>query len=378
MEEKIVFINQATGYLTIDVINEFAGEFDEVALITGSIRVQDTPLDPRVKVTWIVRYNRGNLIQKFSSWIIGTFQIYWLLKFRYREYQKFFYTIPPTAYLLSGWLNSRISVAVFDLYPEALKAFGFRENGIIYRWWSRKNMKIFSKAHRVYTLSDRMKSKILKYSPGIDVREISNWSAFSGFKPIRREDNKIISREKLKGKFIVQYSGNIGITHRVEVLVELAGLLKDQTDIEFLIIGRGNRSNVIGDMITRKELNNCRLLPYRNDEELYESLCVADIAVVTLDDKIPDISVPSKVYNIMAAGVPIMAITHPESATSEIVLKHKAGEVFNKDDLTGMLNFILKLKKDSFVMTSLSQNSLKAAGFYTNKNAKAYLENYKK
>jgi hypothetical protein len=50
MSRRIVFINQATGYLTIDVINSFTGDFDEIALITGSIRVQDIPLDKKSRL----------------------------------------------------------------------------------------------------------------------------------------------------------------------------------------------------------------------------------------------------------------------------------------------------------------------------------------
>ena len=89
MSGKIVFINQATGYLTIDIINEFIKEYDEVVLITGSIRVQDIHPDRRVKVDYITRYNRGSNIRKLSSWLIGTLQIYYLLSVKYRKYEKF-------------------------------------------------------------------------------------------------------------------------------------------------------------------------------------------------------------------------------------------------------------------------------------------------
>lgn len=74
--QKIVFINQATGYLTIDIVNAFAGKFDEVVLITGSIRVQDTYLKPGIKIVQIARYNRGSNLKKAFSWIVASFQIF--------------------------------------------------------------------------------------------------------------------------------------------------------------------------------------------------------------------------------------------------------------------------------------------------------------
>jgi glycosyltransferase involved in cell wall biosynthesis len=376
MTRKIVFINQATGYLTIDIINKFAEEYDEVALIAGSIRVQNIQLDPVVRVSHIVRYNRGNTFRKALSWLTGTIQIYFLLTFRYKDFEKFFFTIPPTAYLLSLKFKSLFSIVVYDMFPEALKVYGFNENGMLYKWWSEKNKKIFQNAHRVYTLSENMKSKLLDYSTNIDVRVISNWSAFSGFLPIKKDQNLIIHREGLNNKFIIQYSGNIGVTHNVETLIEVAEILKLHMDLEFQIIGRGERTNTIMELIKKKELANCRLLPFRKDEELFESLCAADLSVITLDDKAPDISVPSKAYNIMAAGVPMMAIAALNSSLSDIISQYQTGRTFDKGDIEGMCRFILELKNNSAYYNQLASNSLKASQSFTNANAVKYFELY--
>ena len=105
MAGKIVFISQASGYLTIDIINRFVSDFDKVILITGSVRIQDTPLDPHIRVEMIMRYDRGNNFRKGFSWIIGSLQIFFLLKFRYNKYDKFFFTVPPTAYLMAFWFS---------------------------------------------------------------------------------------------------------------------------------------------------------------------------------------------------------------------------------------------------------------------------------
>ena len=86
-DRKIVFINQATGYLTIDIINSFSNShiFSKIALIAGSIRVQDFPLREEVNWSRIILYNRGNFIKKLFSWFIGTLQIFWLLITKYRK-----------------------------------------------------------------------------------------------------------------------------------------------------------------------------------------------------------------------------------------------------------------------------------------------------
>lgn len=376
MGRKIVFINQATGYLTIDIINVFSEKFDKVSLITGSIRIQDRPLNQKIEVSSIVRYNRGSNFRKAISWMLGTIQIFFLLKFKYSDFEKIFFTIPPTAYLTVRRPKPSYSIIIYDLYPDALEINGFSEKNILYRWWSGRNRKIFHRAYRIYTLSDNMRSMVIKYSERPDIKVVSNWSAFSGFNPVPKSENRIIMREGLSGKFIVQYSGNIGVTHNVEALVEVAGKLGDAHSVLFQIIGRGERSNTIRDMIDERGLTNCILLPFREDYELYESLCAADISVVTLDDKTNDISVPSKLYNLMAAGLPVMAIAPLNSAIAGIISGYSIGKTFEKNDITGMCEFILHLKNNPEIKIEIAANAHRASLDFTSSNALKYLEYY--
>ena len=376
MPGKIVFINQSTGYLTIDIINEFVPEFDEVALIAGSIRIQDTPLDEKVRVSNIVRYNRGNILKKATSWLAGTVQLFYLLRFRYKDYEVAMVSIPPTAFLLAPLLRTRYSLIIYDLYPDALTAFGFRKTGAIYKWWSGKNGGIFKRAYRIFTLSESMKTAVLSHSPGCSVHVIPNWSAFAGREVIRKTENRLIKELGLTGKFVVQYSGNIGVTHHVETLVELAELLREHDDIFFLIIGRGKRVKDIGELIEQKGLTNCRIIPFLPDNELFESLCAADLSVVTLENSAPNISIPSKTYNILSAGTPMMVIASPHSGIAELIHQHQNGRVFSYNETEGMSSYILELKNDPVLHSELSAKSLQASGDYTVRNAKLYLDLY--
>ncbi|MCW3804138.1 glycosyltransferase family 4 protein [Plebeiibacterium marinum] len=368
-KRKIVFVNQATGYLTIDVVNTFAKDYDEVALICGSVRVQDVELDSKVDISKISIYDRGNNFRKAFSWALGTLQVFFLLLIKYRKHEVFYYTIPPSAYLLASFFRSSFYIMIYDLYPDALKIRGRSEDRLLYKWWAKQNKKVFQKACKVFTLSNQLKEGVKKYYPNANVEVIHNWSAFSGKLPVDREHNSIIRREGLSGKFVVQYSGNIGVTHNVEVIVELAESLSNNGDIEFLIIGRGERKNVIERLIKERDLGNCKVLPFRKDEELYESLCVPYISIVTLDDRVPDISVPSKVYNILASGVPIMAVASLESSIANLVQTHNIGRTFLKDDIVGMKEFILDLRNNPDKLKAISRNSIEASKEYTNQNA---------
>ncbi len=376
MSKKIVFINQATGYLTIDIISAFAKHYEEVALITGSVRVQDIPLDPKVKISKTAKYNRGNTRKKMTSWLIGTIQIFFHLLFKYRNYEVFYITIPPSAYLLSLILPNKFSLLVFDVYPDVLKIYNINENKWFYKTWTRWNKKLFASAHRLYTIGEGMKKLLSQYTDAKKILIIPNWSGLTKIKPVAKSENQFVIENKLQDKFIVQYSGNIGYTHNVELLVEVAKMMKDFNDIIFLIIGRGDRVNHIKNLIQEYKLDNCMQMPFQPDSTLNFSLAAADLGVVILDEKTAHASVPSKIYNLQAVGVPILAIASLDSEINEHIEKYKNGKTFAQNDLEGVKNYILKCKSDKEYLTRISDNSITASKDFSMENANKYFEYY--
>lgn len=376
MSRKIVFINQATGYLTIDIINAFAKHYDETALITGSIRVQDIPLDQKVKISKTVKYDRGNTRKKMTSWLLGTVQIFFHLLFKYRNYEVFYITIPPSAYLLSLILPNKFSLLVFDVYPDVLKIYNINESKWIYRAWISWNKKLFKKVHRLYTIGEGMKKLLAQYTDAKNIFIIPNWSGLTKIKPVAKSENPFVMENKLQNKFIVQYSGNIGYTHNVELLVEVAKMMKEYNDIIFLIIGRGDRVNHIKNLIQEYKLDNCIQMPFQPDETLNFSLAAADLGVVILDEKTAHASVPSKIYNLQAVGVPIVAIASLDSEINEHIEKYGNGKTFAQNDLEGVKNYILKCKSDKGYLKQISDNSIIASKEFSMTNANKYYKHY--
>jgi hypothetical protein len=376
MKKEIVFINQATGYLTIDIINEFAKEFSKVALITGSVRVQDISLDARIHVSKIAKYDRGNPARKFLSWLIGTIQIFFLLITKYRKYDIFYITIPPSAYLLSSFLPNKFSVLIFDIYPDVLKIYNIKETNLIYKFWSKLNKKLFAKAHKIYTIGEGMAKLIDNYMSRENMVIIPNWSGLTKLKSIDKDENTWVKKYHLENKFIVQYSGNIGFTHNVEEVVEIAKELKDDKEIIFVIIGRGEKVKFIQDLITKYNLKNCLLLPFQPDDELNFSLSAANIGIVLLDDKTAHVSIPSKIYNLQAVGVPMLGIASLDSELNNHIIRFNNGKCFSKDNKKGIVEFILYMKNNENELKTLADNSKKSALFFTNKNANQYLKAY--
>ena len=373
---KIVFINQATGYLTIDIINEFADKFESVALIAGSIRVQEIELNKKVKWVKIAKYNRGGPIKKMVSWLRATVQICFLLVFRFRSYEFFYVTVPPTAYLLSLFLPNKFSLLIFDIYPESLKIFNIKESSWIFRLWAKWNRKLFIRAHRIFTLGNSMKDVLSHYVSKDRIFVINYWSGLTRAKHISKETNSFIKANSLEGKFIVEYSGNIGYTHNVETLLEVAQTFGNDQNIVFLIIGRGERFQVIKDLICIKKLSNCRLLPFQPDSEIINSLSAADLSIVILDERVAIYSIPSKTYNLLTVGSAIMVIGSSETETAKFVEEYNIGKSFTRDNIGGMAEFINMLKSDPLKIACYQNNAHLISANFTSENARKYLEHY--
>jgi glycosyltransferase involved in cell wall biosynthesis len=375
-EKKIVFVNQSTGYLTIDVINAFAKEYEVVDLLYGEIRVQDVEIDSKVRKLRIGKKSRVSHVRRFIAWFFASIQIFFILLFRYRKYEILYYSLPPFAYLGSLLLPNKFSLVMFDVYPDVLKMLNIKEKNFIYRMWAKGNKKLFNKAHRVYTIGDSLADLMAQYAPREKIHVVPLWTGLSNVQPVSKTQNPFAIEHKIQHKFIVQYSGNIGGTHNIESMIETAKLLKEQKDILFLIIGRGLKVPLVNKLIEEYALDNCMVLPFQPDEVIRYSIAAADISIVLIEDKIADVSIPSKVYNIMAVGSGILSISPASSEINKLVKRYNIGANFQKEEVQQMADYILHVKNSPALKQQYSSNAIEAAKNYTAANAEKYLDIY--
>ena len=376
MQSKIVIINQSTGYLTIDIINSFALHFDVVDLIYGEIREQDVPIHQKVRLQRVGKKSRVSHVRRFFAWITSAVQIFFLLLFKYRKHEIFYFSLPPFAYLGSLLLPNKFSLLMFDVYPDVLKMLNIRETHFVYKTWARWNKKLFAKAHRVYTIGDSLANLMAQYAPREKIYVIPLWTGLTNILPVPKEENPFINEHGLQGKFIVQYSGNIGGTHNIESLLEVAKLMKEHKDILFLIIGRGLKMPTVAKIIKERSLDNCLLLPFQRDDVIRYSIVAADLSVVLIEDKIADVSIPSKVYNIMAVGSGVLSISPKNSEINKLVNRYGIGANFQNDEIVQMADYILKVKNSPDLIRKYNANSIEASKNYTASNAHKYIEVY--
>jgi glycosyltransferase involved in cell wall biosynthesis len=172
-------------------------------------------------------------------------------------------------------------------------------------------------------------------------------------------------------KFIVMYSGNMGKSHPVEILVELAKQC-EQEAILFVIIGGGDKYKMISQSILLANLTNIILLPWQATEILPYSLAAADLAIVTLGDAAAEVSIPSKTFNLMSVGVPIVGISPSSSALAELIKSEKIGLNFESTQVEELIKSIVDIYKNPEIQRNMAENALSCSMNFGPENAEIF------
>ena len=374
--KSIVFINQSSGYLMIDIINAHSDLYDEIILLTGFLNPRETPLNPKVKVKYLSRYDRENNSSRFISWLKFYFQCWYYVFFKFKKSNFYFVSNPSLTLFLAAFKKAQSFVyLIYDIYPAALSENNIiSKHSVLYRFWNYVNKIVLKKAKSIYTISEGMKSVFLneintKKDYGDKVKVIPVWTNNNFFISIPKSENIFLKKYQAFNKFIIAYSGNLGKTHPIEFLIESARHLKYDDDIIFFIIGEGDKKSKITNTINKEGLKNIKVLDFQPTEIFPHSLAAIDIGVVTLEENTAQLSVPSKLFNLMSVAKPVITVSNNTSELAKIINKNNMGENFSANDVIDICNFIIKLKENKSIYDQYSLNSKKASLNFTQDNA---------
>lgn len=374
MLRKVVLVNQSSGFLVVDDLNSYCKKYDKVCILCANIAENERKLNPAVSIDHICAFDKSSSLKRIFTWLGASIQIFVKLLFKYHDYDIVYYTNPPMACFASIFLKNKFKIVVYDIYPDALQTIGISKTSLIYRIWSSINKKLFAKAERIFTLSEGMKEALCKYCIAEKIYVVPLWSSSDKFKPIKKKNNPFIKAHNIEDKFIVLYSGNIGYTHSVECLIDIAKKLKNETDILFLIIGEGKKKKELVADVEKLKLENVKFLPFQDFSVLPYSLASSDLAIITLDDNVSRVSVPSKTFDLLAVGSPLLAISTKETEMYRLIEKYNNGKCIPKQEIDMIVEFIRQLKNSPLLKKQYGNNSLLASRDFTYINSEMYVE----
>jgi glycosyltransferase involved in cell wall biosynthesis len=248
-------------------------------------------------------------------------------------------TNPPTlpfAILVACRLRgARCVLLVHDVYPDVLVASGLLGKRNVAISATRALQRgLFRSVDRIIVLGRDMETLVARQMGARSDRllRIPNWADLAEIRPVSRLGNPMLANLGLSEKFVVQYSGNMGRTHALECLVDAAELLQETNPaVHFLFIGSGAKRKWLEQSVHDRGLRNVTILPYQPRESLEISLNACDVAVLSFVPGMAGVSVPSRMYNIMAAGRPILAAADPESELAQLVREERIGWIVPPD-----------------------------------------------
>jgi len=253
-------------------------------------------------------------------------------------------TTPPflawVVWLVSLLRRHKYVLLIQDVYPDIAVKLGFmKESSVLVRVWRFMNRKSYRCASTIIVLGDEMRNVVQrslgKWPPPIHV--IHNWADGTYIRPCEKQYNWFAKRHGLLGKIIVLYSGNLGLAHDFETLVEAADRLRDKEELLFLFIGEGGKKAQLMAMVKERGLTNVRFLPHVPYEHLPYSLAVGDIGVVTLERGAEGLCEPSKVYGYLAAGLAILGLVGEKSEVAKIIERHQCGYRVDQGDVESVV-----------------------------------------
>jgi colanic acid biosynthesis glycosyl transferase WcaI len=250
--------------------------------------------------------------------------------------------LPLIALAAARLRRARSVVVVHDLYPDAAIAAGMvRPGTTVARIWSRITATALRRADRVVAVG-RDQAERIRAVPGVDsdsVAVIPNWADLDVVWPDDRARQTF--RESVgveENDVLAVFAGNHGRLQDLETLLDAAEKLVGDGRITMAFIGDGVRRRWVEDEVVRRSLTNVRLLAHRDRADQREFLCGADVVLVPLVAGMRGVSVPSRVYNALAAGTPVLAITEPGSEVDRLIAEADVGWVSAPGDVAAVVD----------------------------------------
>lgn len=272
------------------------------------------------------------------------------------EVNKVFMVTNPIFLLpkISNWTKKNgkeLTLLVHDVFPENAKASGLIKIGFLFKFLKKYFDRAYKKCDKIIVIGNDMKDVIV--SKGVEENKVSiiqNWANIENIKPSN-------NTSKTSSKIRIQFAGNMG---RVQGLCEFFDILSqvNNSDIEFIFTGSGAVKNELQEK--SKNIHGVEIafnLSYSRDEE-NRVLNDCDIALISLNENMYGLGVPSKTYNNMAAGKALLFVGPKNSEIFSMINESQIGYCFDAQSKEEIISFFNNLNKTNVdIIKDMGKNS---------------------
>ena len=243
---------------------------------------------------------------------------------------------PPIQGLLGAFIKKFRGIPFVynlqDIFPDSLYNNGLANKGGIL-WKIGRVIENFTYKHadKIIVISEDFKKNIMaKGVPEEKIVVVYNWVDQNAVVYIERENNKLFDKYNLdRSKFYIEYSGNIGLSQNMDMLLEVMEDLQDNyPDINLVLVGEGAYKAQVEKIVADKQLKNVVMLPFQPYEDISHVFSLGDVGLVISKPGTGAASVPSKTWSIMSASRPVLA-NFDENELKDILAGNECG-IFTK------------------------------------------------
>lgn len=273
-------------------------------------------------------------------------------------------TDPPVAGI-AGALVARLRRRPFvynirDLYPDMALAGEIVQPARWAEGWEQLHRWALQQAARIVVLGEDMRERVI--AKGVDSNRVVVVRDGAPVPATTASPDHPVAQEIRCGfPFVVLHAGNLGFYGAWEALIGAARLLGGD-DVGLVFVGDGAAKPQIEALADG--CHGVRFLPFRPFEEVPYVLAAADIHVVTVRRELEGVVVPSKLYPILAAGRPVLAVAPERSDVARIVTRSGCGLVADPDDPASVAAAVRALVQDRARLEKMAQRARSIAPEY--------------
>ena len=373
----------ASSYLSENLIEEFISQGMDLLVyvptpsrgISSEIRAEYCKKEHRVEVM----YDGHMTVHRFSMFAEGKnpvmrafrYVLCWVKQLYYGLKVKnidciYLASTPPIQGVLGAYLKKSKKVPFIynlqDIFPDSLAGTGLAKKGSIL-WKIGRVIENFTYKHadKIIVISEDFKKNIMaKGVPEDKIVVVYNWVDQNAVVHVDRSENKLIAKYVIDpSKFYIEYSGNIGLTQNMDMLLDVMKDLKDShPEIGLILVGEGAYKKQVEEIVMRDSLTNVIMLPFQPYEDISHVFSLGDVGLIISKPGVGSNSVPSKTWSIMSASRPVLA-NFDENEIKSILSDNNCGIFTKAGDKDAFKNAIIKLYENRDLCKEYGRNGRK-------------------
>lgn len=373
----------STGYIMTSIAKALAT--NEVHIICGpkgydnlSINESDANLPFIIHRIKTINLNKNNIIKRLirlSMLSIGMF-LKGLFLVR-RNDTVLIVTNPafiiPLYAIISRLKGNKFFILVHDVFPENLLPSRIvkSSHGLLYRITKRIYDWSYQQANLLIVLGrDMFEVMRLKTNPEQEIAIIENWANIEEISPVDFSENVLVKNFNLENKIVFTFAGNIGRVQGLEFLFRVIKQV-DNPDVHFVFVGEGALLSMLKKELEQLGIHRVTFVGSmpRSQQNLF--LNAAHFGLVTLSSNMYGLGVPSKSYNIMAAGKPILFIGNKNTEIARMVFDKNCGYIFDENDEKKLVRFLNEMNTSTLI--DAAKKGLNARKLAESRYSKEYI-----